>query len=297
MSTNDQSPVEYRVALAEQLRRLMGDRGMSRADVATLLRCSESKAGKLVRGDVSINPLELTLLLDELGVRGEERADLEQLNQASRRHRPKTEWGVVIPDRFKKYFNTEETARRIEAYKPDLPLSLVQSEEYTRAVISTNQSLSPADVERLVRARMARQDRLTSPNPPELVLILRAATLTAPVGDVSLRVGQLRHLKMVSEYSNVELRVVPDGAPITSALYYPFTILTPTGGRPRSVYAETLTDGLLVDEPGRVEYYESAFKELLTVALSPEESASLLDSLLTATVTTAEEGSHDPMER
>ncbi|MBP2338814.1 transcriptional regulator with XRE-family HTH domain [Saccharothrix coeruleofusca] len=154
--SGDRSPAEYRAALAEQIRKLMRQKGVTRVDIRRALSCSESKAGKLVRGDTSISPVELTAILDLLGVSGEARADLQHLNEEGRRKRPPTDWGKAIPDRLRKFFNTEETARRIESYRPDLLHGLVQTERYARAVIQTNRTLLSDDVERLVRARLVR---------------------------------------------------------------------------------------------------------------------------------------------
>ncbi|XVS65437.1 helix-turn-helix domain-containing protein [Actinosynnema sp. CA-299493] len=115
MTSSDRSPVDYRVGLAHRLRELMRRRDVTKADIQTTLGCSESKVGKILRGDHSIAPLELVALLDLLGVAEEERADLVHLGEEARRRRPKTPWGSAIPDRLRKFFNTEETARRIEA--------------------------------------------------------------------------------------------------------------------------------------------------------------------------------------
>ncbi|MBY8852725.1 DUF5753 domain-containing protein, partial [Saccharothrix sp. MB29] len=167
---------------------------------------------------------------------------------------------------MRKFFNTEETARRIELYRPDLLDGLVQTEDYARAVIRTNPALSPHDVERLVQARMARQARLTGPNPPDYVLVIRQSVLRAPVGTPRTRSDQVRHLKEVSGLPHVTIRVIPDAVGLTGALYFPFSLFTPAGDRPKTVYVETLTDGLLVDEESRISHYEAVFEELLEVS-------------------------------
>jgi hypothetical protein len=274
MTSSDRSPVDYRVGLAHLLRELMRRREVTKADIQSTLGCSESKVGKILRGDHSIAPLELVALLDLLDVRDEERADLVHLGEEARKRRPKTPWGAAIPDRLRKYFNTEETARRIEAYRPDLLHGLAQTEAYARAVIETNPTLRPNEVESLVQARMARQKRLTGPNPPEYVLVVRQSVLRAPVGTEQTRAGQLSHLKGLAQLPHVTLRIIPDSAGLTSALYFPFEILTPSGGLRKTVYVETLTDGLFVDEESRISHYEAVFRELLAVS-----SADLLDSV------------------
>ncbi|MCC8251642.1 helix-turn-helix domain-containing protein [Saccharothrix luteola] len=267
-------PTDYRLGLAVRLRELMRRGGITRDQVRETLGCSESKVSKILRGDSSVAPLELAALLDLFGVEDEERADLLHLGEEARRRRPKTPWGAAIPDRLRKFFNTEETARKIELYRPDLLDGLVQTEAYARAVISTNPALRPAEVEQLVQARMARQRRLTELDPPEYTLVIRQSVLRAPVGSPETRFDQLRHLKEVSGLPHVTIRIIPDAVGLTAALYFPFAIFTPSGDRPKSVYVETLTDGLLVDEESRISHYEAVFQELLAVSVTD-----LLDSV------------------
>lgn len=277
MSTSGHSPVDYRASLAEHLRELLRRSDVTRDDIRQTLGCSASKVAMILRGDVSVARLELAALLDLFGVRGEERADLLHLGEEGRRRRPKTPWGSAVPDRLRKFFNTEETARRIEIYRPDLLDGLVQTENYARAVIETNSALRQDEVERLVQARMARQARLTGPNPPEYTLVIRQSVLRAPVGTGETFAEQVKHLKQVASLPHVDLRIIPDSVGLTSALYFPFMIFTPAGGRAKTVYVETLTDGLLVDEESRVAHYETVFKELLTVSIADKQALRLLE--------------------
>jgi hypothetical protein len=237
-------------------------------DLGVVLGCSESKVSKILRGDSSVVPLELAALLDLFGVDGEERADLLHPGEEALRRRPKTPWGAAIPDRLRKFFTTEETARKIELYRPDLLDGLVQTEAYARAVISTNPTLRPPEVEQLVQARMARQRRLTEPNPPECTLVIRQSVLRAPVGSPETRFEQLKHLRKVSGLPHVTIRIIPDEVGLTAALYFPFAMFTPAGDRTKTVYVETLTNGLLVDEESRISHYETVFQELLAVSVT-----------------------------
>ncbi|MGZ3140779.1 helix-turn-helix domain-containing protein [Lentzea chajnantorensis] len=280
MSSADQSPTDYKGRLADRLNELLEDRGKKRADLVRVLACSESKVGKILRGEVSVSRLELIAVLDALDVHGEDRADLEHLGEAARRRRPKTPWGAAIPDRLRKFFNTEETARVVESYRPDLLHGLVQTPAYARAVLRTNSSLRAADVEHLVQARMARQARLNSPNPPEFTLVILDRVLRNDVGGSEVMAEQLRYLAEIAARPHVTVRVIPEEVGLTDALFFPFTVLTPPGARPKTVYVETLTDGLFVDEESRVAHYELVFARVLEAALSAEETLARLDSVI-----------------
>lgn len=127
---------------------------------------------------------------------------------------------------------------------------------------------------------MVRQKRLFGPNSPEITLVIQESVLRAPVGDEEIRAEQIRHLRELADRPNITFRVVPDGHGLTGALYFPFTILTPSEDWPTTVYLETLTDGLLVDEAGWVEHYVRVFSELLDASTTPVDTLALLDSLL-----------------
>lgn len=189
-----------------------------------------------------------------------------------------------MPERVKRFFATEETASVIRVYQPMLLHGLVQTERYAHAVISTNSSLSPADVEHLVQARMARQEWLTGEDPPIVHLVVEEHVLRARVGGAEVMREQLEHLADLAGREVVELRVLPTslGAhPGSSAP--PFLVLTPNGGRqPDMIYVETLTDGVFVDEPDRIARYETTMSELLILALSRSESHSLLGTVMTS---------------
>lgn len=280
VSEYEQSPTDYKKQLGEALQRLRIQAGANRTDVAEQLECSEDKVGTIERGEVSMRSTELRALLDYFTVHGDDRTDLEHLAAEARKRRPRTPWGSAIPERLRKFFNTEETARVIESYLPELVHGLAQTEDYARALIGNNSSLRPDEVDRLVQARLARQVRLISRNPPVLTLIIPEAVLRVPIGGRGVMSAQLRHLRELSERPHVTIRGIPMAAGgHAGSGAGPFTILTPAGARRKTVYVETLTDGLFVDEESRVARYESVFKKLLSVALSPEETLTWLDTV------------------
>lgn len=280
MVTEDQgaSPTDYKTQLGIVLTDLRKRAGQERADAARVLHCSEAKIGTIERGRSAIAPLELRELLDAYGVQGDDRGDVEHLAAEARRRRPRTPWGSVIPERLRRFFRLEETATLIRYYHPELPHGLVQTEAYAHALISAHPNHRPADVPRLVQARMARQTRLTGSSPPELHMVLSEAALHQRVGGPKVLRDQLHRLAEMSTRPNVHVGVIPFTAGAHSSNGLPFTILT-APRRLSAVYLENLTDGIVVDEPDRVARYDAAFQQLSGLALPPEETMALLDSL------------------
>jgi hypothetical protein len=82
----------------------------------------------------------------------------------------------------------------IRAYNPELVHGLAQTEDYARAMIAASPLHRPADVPRLIQARMARQARLTDANPPRLHLVLSEAAVRGLIGGTAVMREQLRHL-------------------------------------------------------------------------------------------------------
>jgi hypothetical protein len=273
------SPTLYKLELGAALQRFRERAGLERADAAATLSCSTAKIRTIEVGAVGIVPAELRALLDRYEVAGSERADVEHLAEQARQRRPRTPWGSAIPDRLRPFFATEETAVAIQAYQPWLLHGLAQTERYAHAVLSTNSSLTPQNVERLVQARMARQARLASENPPRLTLVIDEQVLHRTAGSADVMREQLEHLSKLGSSGAAEVRIIPSAVGVHPGSGIPFLVLTPAGDRKRVVYVETYTDGLFVDEPERVERHETAMREMLELALSPEESLSLVDTV------------------
>ncbi|GDY33228.1 hypothetical protein GTS_48610 [Gandjariella thermophila] len=90
---------------------------------------------------------------------------------------------------------------------------------------------------------------------------------------------QLRHLRKVAERPNVVLQVIPFSAGAHAGTGVPFILLRFPDNAGNIVYLEDLTTASYVDDPGHLANYELVFRHLLAAALSPSESANLLDTV------------------
>lgn len=272
-----QSPTDYKAQLGDALTRLRKAAGLRRADVAIALDCSVGKVGTIERGEVALRPYELNQVLDLFKLTGDERADLTHLANEARSRQPRTPWGSVLPERLRRMFQLEESAIEIRSYNPELIHGLFQTENYARAVLATNSALSDDQRERMVRARMARQSRLTSDDPPTIALLIGEAALRIRTGSASVMRAQLAHLVTMSRLPFVSIRVVPFEAGSHSATGFPFSLLTPPNGRATIAYLETRTDNVFVDDQGRVATYQTVFNEVCDIALTPAETRTAID--------------------
>lgn len=264
------------------LRKLREEKEIERDVPAGLLACSDSKIGRIETGDVSVRQAELRELLTLYGVTGQERADLEQLAAQARTRRKRTSYGTAIPDWFRKYVNLEEAAVEIRSYDNELIRGLFQTEDYARAVIEANPLHRPADVDRLVAARMARQERILGDDPMKLWAVLSEAALLQQVGGPEVMRRQLARVRELADRPNITIQVtrLQDGA--HAAAGFPFSLLKlPNMEGLDIVFLEDLTSARYVDNnyPQEQERYAIVWNHLTRSALPPDESAALLDTL------------------
>lgn len=186
-----------------------------------------------------------------------------------------------MPDWFRNYVGLEADAARIASHHPELVHGLLQTPEYTRAVtIASRPDLPPADIDRAIEVRRARQDRLTTDPPLEVHAILGEGVLRRVVGGPDVMAGQLRHLVALAETPSITVQVLPFEVGAHPAMVSPFTLLTfPEDVRP-AVYLENDRGAIYLERPADVDRYTWMHHQLAGACLSPERSAELAATLV-----------------
>ena len=101
----------------------------------------------------------------------------------------------AFPDWSRKFMEYAERAVVIRQYAAHVVPGLLQTEDYARAVLGLDALLDGEEqLEERVSARMARQERLGSPDRPELCVILDEAVLRRPIGGHAVMRKQLARL-------------------------------------------------------------------------------------------------------
>jgi hypothetical protein len=170
----------------------------------------------------------------------------------------------------------EGQAWRIETFHNAVVPGLLQIPDYTREVlVAWDPAITAERTERAIRARAARQQRLTGEEPLQLAVILDEAALRRPIGGPGMMRAQLAHLIDRAELANVELRVLPFAAGAHASLSGAFDILRFRDDRDL-VYVETCGGDMYVDRPER---YTDAWRRLEAAALSERESRAMIAAL------------------
>ena len=221
-------------------------------------------------------------MLELYGVPGPQRDSLVQLARESRQKGWWHAYSDAIEPRFETYIGLESAASEIRIYEVTLIPGLLQTEDYARAVIAAGAvDGGPGAVERNVAFRMARQPTLTTDDPPQLWAVLDEAALRRRVGGAGLMRLQLEHLLDLSRLPNVVIQVLPFGAGAHPAMGRPFVILAfPERADPDVVYLEDLTSALYVEDVHEVDRYNMFFNHLRATALSFEDSAALITTVI-----------------
>ena len=278
---SEQSPTVRRRRLALELRRLREVARLTCEEVAEHLECSASKISRVETGRVSVSPRDVRDMLKLYGVPEKQRDSLVQLSRDSRQKGWWHAYGDINP-KFATYVGLESAASEIRVYEVNLIPGLLQTEEYARTMIrSGTMNGNLADVDRMVALRMARQPALTRNDPPMLWTVVDEAALRRRVGGTELMRSQLEHVLELSSLKNVAMQVIPFGAGAHPAMGRPFVILVfPERIDPDVVYLEDLTSALYLEDVDEVDRYNVFFNHLRATALSFDDSAALVTSVL-----------------
>jgi hypothetical protein len=183
----------------------------------------------------------------------------------------------VFPAAFRKFSTYEESAVSLHVFGHSLVPGLAQTVEYAREVLSTRPDKSPAEVERLVTARLGRQDILTraAPPPPLLWVLVDESVLERPVAPAPVMHAQCIRLVEVSRMPNVRLGVVPYRAGGHSGLRGAFVIAKQPDGSVM-VHVEDVVGGRQMDDSATIREVTLTFETLQMECLPVGDSRDLI---------------------
>ncbi|GAB3151377.1 helix-turn-helix transcriptional regulator [Micromonospora sonneratiae] len=170
----------------------------------------------------------------------------------------------------------EREAKVLRWYEFAYVPGLLQTEDYARAVFSRGALFSTDEVERRVADRLARQEVLNRPDPPQLVAIMDEGVLHRPVGGRKVIHHQLLHLAtLATERSRVRIHVVPKGVGEYAGLDGPFILATMSDGD-EVAYLDNCLEGQVVERAADVASLRNAWESTLGEALTPSLSVQLI---------------------
>jgi transcriptional regulator with XRE-family HTH domain len=277
MPGNPHTSIRSRQAAAE-LRTLREQAGLSGAEVAKRLGMSPSKISRIETGNSGLQIEDVAALLGLYQVPASTRDELLDL---VRRSEERGWWTRQpgLPQLWRSLIDFEAKATRVQNYEGLVVPGLLQTAEYARAIIQgVAPTVSEAELDNLVAARMARQAVLTRASAPQFFAVVDEGALRRPVGEPGVMRRQLAHLVGAAEQPHVTLRVVPLAAGAHAGLRGPFVILE-FAEEPALVFLENHGTVLFLEEETDLAAYRLALGNILNAALAPAATVELITQI------------------
>jgi transcriptional regulator with XRE-family HTH domain len=284
--TQSDGPAVRRLRLRTELRRLREAADVSREVVAKELGWSLSKLVRIESGAVGISAEDLAAVLQLYHV--DDPQQVQAMLALTGSSRPRKWWNAykdsLTPSHLR-FIALEAEAVEMDHCAPLVLPGLLQTEDYTRAIIRRFKVSEPADdhLEKLVAIRLTRQQQVIErPDPPRLTFILDEAALRRPVGGAAVMQQQLEHLIGLLELPNITIEVIPFAVGAHPGMKGPFTILR-FGARVENslLYVEGTTGDMLY--PGgeqELREYADSYQKMRTLSLGPEGSRRLIERFI-----------------
>ncbi len=269
------SPTVRRRELGTLLRALRTERGMTVEQVAAELLCSPSKVSRMETGQRGATARDVRDLCELYVVTDpEERARMTRLAAEGKQQ---GWWQSYELDYFATYVGLEEDATATKNFQSTTVPGLLQTADYARAMHESGvPEFTPERIEKIIQARLKRQQSLTKDAPLRLWAILDEPVLHRLVGGFHVMRDQLQRMVDAAQLPNVTIQVIPFSAGAHPAMESSFDILGFNAPTPSLVYVEGLIGYMYLERPQDLLRYEEVFERLCDVALSPQESIELI---------------------
>jgi transcriptional regulator with XRE-family HTH domain len=268
--------------LAAELRRLRVSSGMTGEDVARALSWSESKISRIERHRTGVKEPDLRRLLDLYQVAEPRRGELLALARESTERSRRDPLAASLTLELSEYVEAEAEAQLIWNWEPQVIPGLLQTEDYAWAVVAGVQaviSMSPGDIDRRVRARMARQELIDRDPPVELAFVIDESVLRRKHGSNSVMRKQLRQLMERSHQPHVKVRILSlegEHQFVTGSFTYMEFRQVHETPLADAVIVEQLLTNFRIDDEDDTFQYRRTFEHLVNTALSATKSRDLI---------------------
>ena len=266
------SPTIRQRELGKRLRQLRNEHGLTVEEVAEKLLCSTTKISRLETGARRPSPRDVRDLCELYQVDEPTKVELMSLTQGAREQ----VWWTQYEDlQLDPYLGLEEAARAITSYTTYYLPALLQTAEYTQAVIKTIAPKMDPDIFRQrVEVRMRRQEVLDGDNPPRYRVLLDEAVLHRRIGGAGVMSAQLDKVLKIAQLGKATIQIIPFSIGVLAAQDSNFVLLEFDEDSTISpiVFVEGLTGNQYFERTLHIVRYREAIDYLRDSALSPRDS-------------------------
>ncbi|MER5441954.1 helix-turn-helix transcriptional regulator [Streptomyces sp. NPDC002790] len=245
--------------------------GMTQTGLADQLRVSHDKMASIEQGRRPVG-LALAGQIDEL------LATKGALAVAVAKVPVREKFPLLVAD----LVELEQKARAIQTYETQVVPGLLQTPEYMRAVFdSCYPPIEDETLEDWLSGRLERQAIWGREHPPWCNFIIEETAFQRPLGGPDVMRAQIRRVLELGGLQCMGIQVMPTKRLPHAGLSGPM-VLVETVDHDSVAYLEDQCISALVEDPDEVHTLQLKYGMLRSQALSPAESAQLLDTLLGA---------------
>lgn len=180
----------------------------------------------------------------------------------------------------------ERIATEVDEWSPLLIPGLLQTADYARAILGSDERLSPKELDALVKVRIGRRDNLTkirdeesNLGPFEYTALISENALRERVGGQAVLAEQLRYLLELAELPTVTINIVPARQDWHPGLSGPF-ILYRFADAPAIVHLEHHRSSAFLYEDGDIQAYRAATTVIRRRAMGVEQSLAFIGEVI-----------------
>ncbi|MCX5136133.1 MULTISPECIES: helix-turn-helix transcriptional regulator [unclassified Streptomyces] len=293
LSRQEPAPTLLKMLVGVQLTGARDDAGLSQEQAARALGFSPAKLSRIEAGKGRKPPTEADVRA-LLGLYGTDDYEVSVLLRLLQRAGEPGWWQRydkrLMPEWFDRLVGLQEAATTIRTFEIQYVPGLLQTADYTRAVVQRGLPTAPAgEVERRVELRMRRRELLDREDAPHLWAVVDESVLLRVLGSPEVMRRQLEHLVEMAQRPHVIVQIVPLDVTNASAPAIPVTYLRFGGVElPDVVYLEHIRSANFLEDRDETEEYRVVLDRLADEALNPRESLALLRETMERRYSTAD---------
>ncbi|WP_314250639.1 helix-turn-helix domain-containing protein [Streptomyces kutzneri] len=273
------SAQQARQALADRLAELCRDAGLTGRDIAERCDWHPSKSSRIMNAKTPPSADDIRAWCRATGAEDQTDDLVASLRTAEGawigwRRMERTGLKQAQEARLPLY----ERTRRFRCYSSWLVPGLIQTREYTEAVLRAVQRrrVEIDDVAEAVAARMERQ-RVLYEGGRRFAFLFEESVLRNSLGETDVQLGQLDHLLTLGSLSNISLGIVPTRLARSRMPVEGFWIFDSA-----QVNVELVSGYLTITQPSEVGMYAETFAELAALAVYGAPARALITSAMDA---------------
>lgn len=268
---------EARRAIAEKLREIRRDAGLTGREVAARAGWLPSKVSRLQ--SATTPPSDEDIRAWCVACDAQDRIpDLLAANRTA--DSMYLEWRRVQRSGLRRLQESRiplyEQTRTFRVYSSSVIPGFVQTYEYAAALLGNIARVhgTPQDVDEAAAARVDRSHIIRDGH-RRFALLMEESVLRHVVGDSVVMAGQLGYLLSVMALPAVSVGIIPSGRERTMWTLETFTLFDE-----ERASVELLTAGITVTAPGELSMYARAFEEMTTLAVYGSQARGLISSAI-----------------